>query len=110
MTGHHRDGTEFTHSACVTENHAVHQSPAYLWQGDTEEGDPSTRAKCNGCLLLIVTQLLHERNELTCHIGECHEHGGEDNPRQRKDNADVVILQPHPEPAMQPEQQYVHHT
>src|SRR5580698_4512581 len=60
----HRDRAELAHGARVAEHHAVHQAPAHLGQRDAEEGHPAAGAERDGRLLLVVPQLLHQRDEL----------------------------------------------
>src|SRR6185437_15335643 len=52
----YRHGSEFSHGACIAENHPVKQSPADLGQGDTEEGHPGPGAQSDGRLLLVVAE------------------------------------------------------
>ncbi len=54
----------------LREDDAVHEAPAHLGQGDAEEGHPAARAEGDGGFLLVVAELLHERNELARDVGK----------------------------------------
>ncbi len=47
----------------------------------------------------------HQRNELASDEGKGDEHRGENEPRKREDDADVMRVEPWPEPALGAEQQ-----
>ena len=101
VAGHDRHGAELAHRARVAENHAVHQAPAHLRQRDVEERHQAAGAERDRGFLLVVAELLHQRNQLARHVREGHEHGRQHDARQREDDADVVLLQPQAEPALQ---------
>ncbi len=109
MAGYYRHGTELSHRAGVAENHTIHQAPAHLRQGHAEEGHPTSGPQGDRGLLLVVADLLHQRNQLARHVGERHQHGGQNDSGHGEDDADIVVLQPRPEPAPQAEYEHVDH-
>jgi hypothetical protein len=105
----HRHRAEFTHRTGIAENDPVQQAPLDIGKRHPEEGLPTTGPEHDGGLLFLRALLLHQRNQLPGNERSGDECGSEHNTRNGKDDFEVMINQPGPEPPMSPEEQDENH-
>lgn len=107
VPGNHRHRTELAHRSRSTQHHAIDQAPFDVRQGHVPEHLPAIGTEQARGLLFLGALLLHQRDQLTGHERHGDEDGRQDDPRQGKDDLDIVILQPRPEQALGAEHQHV---
>ena len=84
VAGDDRHRAELAHRARVAQDDAVQQAPADLRQRDAEERHPAAGAERDRRLLLVVAELLHQRDQLARDVRERHEHGREHDARHAR--------------------------
>jgi len=101
------DGAKLAHRAGVAEDDAVEQAPFDVGQGDPAENLPAGGAEGERGELLVVALRLHERDEFAGDEGEGDEGRGEHDAGCGKNDLEVVLDEPGPDPALGAEDQHV---
>ena len=110
MPRHHRHRTKLAHGTGIAKNHAIQQTPFDVGQGDAPKNLPATRAQDHGGLLFFIALGLHEGNELAGNERKGDKHRGQHDARDRKNDLDVMRLQPGPKPTLRAKHQDIDQT
>ncbi len=109
VAGHDGHRAELTHRAGVAEDESVQQAPLDVGQRHSPERLPPIRPEYDRRLFFLRSLLLHERNQLAGDERRGHERRREHHTGHRKDDLDIVLLEPGPEPPVRPEEQHEDH-
>ena len=109
VAGHDRHGAKLPHRPRVAEDDAVQQTPLDIGQRHPPERLPATRAEHDRGLLFIRALRLHQRDQLAGHERKGDKDRRQNDARYRKDNLDVVLIQPGAQQPMGAEQQHKDH-
>ena len=107
VSRNHRHGTKFAHGAGIAQNDAINQAPFHVGQRNVPKGLPATGAQHNRGLFFVGSLGLHQRNQLAGNKREGDEYRRQNNPRDRKNDLDVMRLKPRAQPALRAKDQHV---
>ena len=102
VAGDNRHRAELAHCAGVAEDDAIQQRPFDVRQRDAPERLQARCPKCDRGFFFVAALRLHQRDEFARHEWKRHEDRGQDDAGNGKNDPDVVVLEPAPEPSMAP--------